>query len=82
MRLQLEHEVMLLEQIAEGDSRCRKEGLCPSLVRVRLRGLLIMRRRLEVSSIGCQKTRMLGIEILEATEEDFLLMYLKRADCQ
>ena len=51
-----------MEQIAEG-----KEGLCLSLERARLRGLLVVSWRLGISSTGCQESRMIGIEILEVT---------------
>ena len=53
---------------------CGKEGLRPSLERARLRGLLIMTRRLEVSSMRCRKSPMLGTEIPEVTGTEQLLM--------
>ena len=65
-----------MEPIASGDSRCWlwETGIVCSLELVRLRGLLIMSSRLEVSSAGCRKSRKPRIEILEVTGAALLLM--------
>ena len=72
MRLQLDTDVRLMEQIAESGSRCWLWGkvIFPFQERVRPRGLLIIRRRVEDGSVGCQKTRKRGTETLEATWEN------------
>ena len=59
IRLQLESEVRLREQIAKGDSRC---------------WLWDSRDRVEDGSIGCQKIRMCETETLEVTAEELLCM--------
>ena len=70
----------MTEQIAEGDSWCWlwDIGPCPSLEPARLRGLLNMRRRLEVISTGCRKTGMHGTELpVKVTVDGMLWMDLE-----